>query len=239
MNEMVRILDKFETVSMNTPYQFNGINVPRVTSIIEKCINNDYIARWANSLGFKHKSYNKVIKEACDIGTHTHECIDEYLTDDGFFVREGDIPIESYYAYQSFLTWFSTINGNANVKVLFHEKQIICKYFGGTLDGLYEVNGKIYLVDYKTSNHIGFKYTLQLAAYRYMLREVLGIEIDGCIILQLSKTSIAYNEYVLNFDKPEELQFINDCENAFLSLVYAYYNIMKIENDFKNLGWEW
>ena len=97
---------------------------------------------------------------------------------------------------------------------------------------------KIYLVDYKTSNHIGFKYILQLAAYRYMLRTELGIEIDGCIILQLAKDRVSYNEYVLNFSNPDHLKYINDSETTFLSLVYSYYNIINIEDRYKNLNWE-
>ena len=48
--------------------------------------------------------------------------------------------------------------------------------------------------------------------------------------LQLSKNDISYNEYVLNFGNINHLNFINDCERSFLSLVYAYYNILKIEN---------
>ena len=62
-------------------------------------------------------------------------------------------------------------------------------------------------------------------------------ETDGCIVLQLSKNDISYNEYVLNFCIPEHLQYINDCEMAFLSMVFAYYNISKVENDFNNIKW--
>lgn len=148
------------------------------------------------------------------------------------------MPYQSYNAYQSFLKWFTMICNIAIVRVIFHEKTLTCKYFGGTLDGLYEINGKIYLVDYKTSNHITFKYCLQLAAYRYMLRTELGIEIDGCIILQLAKDSVSYNEFVLNFDNPNHLKYMNDCEMAFLAIVFAYYNITKVEEGYKTLNWE-
>ena len=67
------------------------------------------------------------------------------------------------------------------------------------MDGLYEINGKKYIVDYKTSNHVTFRYFLQVAAYRYILKNELGIDVDGCIILQLSKNDISYNEYISFF----------------------------------------
>jgi hypothetical protein len=68
-----------------------------------------------------------------------------------------------------------------------------------------------------------------------MLRTELGINIDGCIILQLDKNSVSYNEFVLDFTNPEHLAFINTCERAFLSLVYAFYNINIVDNAYNNL----
>ena len=238
MNEMVKLLDNLNTIITDSDYTYNGNIVPRVTKILSRCIHSDSLMYWANSLGFKHKSYKKTLDEAANIGHHAHENIDSYLTDNNHKAIEASMPYQSYNAYQSFLQWFNTICSIATVRVIFHEKTLTCKYFGGTLDGLYEINGKIYLVDYKTSNHITFNYCLQLAAYRYMLRTELGIEIDGCIILQLAKESISYNEFVLNFNNNEHLKFINDCEMAFLSLVFAYYNITKIETNYATLNWE-
>ena len=238
MNEMVTLLDKMEPIKTDSDYIYNGNIVPRVTKILAKCIHSDSLMYWANSLGFKRQSYKKTLDAAANIGHHTHENIDAYLEDNTHTINESSVPYQSYNAYQSFLKWFSDITAIATVLVIFHEKTLTCKYFGGTLDGLYKINGKIYLVDYKTSNHITFKYCLQLAAYRYMLRTELGIEIDGCIILQLSKESVSYNEYVLNFDNINHLNYMNDCEIAFLSIVFAYYNITKIETSYNNLGWE-
>lgn len=238
MNNMVTLLDKVKPINVESDYTYNGVIVPRVTKIISKCIHSDSLMYWANSLGFKHQSYKKTLETAANIGQHAHENIDEFLSDKTYEANKSSMPYQSYNAYQSFLKWFHTITSIAVVKVIFHEKTLTCKYFGGTLDGLYEINGKLYLVDYKTSNHITFNYCLQLAAYRYMLRIELGIEIDGCIILQLSKETISYNEYVLNFDNIDHLKFINDCEMAFLSIVFTYYNITKIEMDYKKLNWE-
>lgn len=238
MNEMVALLDTMKPINTESDYTYNGTVVPRVTKILSKCIHSDSLMYWANSLGFKHLFYKKTLEDAANIGTQAHNNIDNFLSDETYEAIETNIPYQSYNAYQSFLKWFTDINSIAKVNVILHEKPMACKYFGGTLDGLYEINGKIYLVDYKTSNHITFKYCLQLAAYRYMLKTELGIKIDGCIILQLSKEAISYNEYVLNFDNINHLKYINDCELTFLSLVFSYYNLIKVENDYKNLNWE-
>ena len=238
MNEIISLLNNAEPIITDSNYTYNGVIVPRVTKILAKCIHSDSLMYWANSLGFKHQSYKKTLENAANIGTHTHDNIDEFLSDETYEAVESSMPYQSYNAYQSFLKWYYTVKSIANVKVIYHEKTLTCKYFGGTLDGLYEINGKIYLVDYKTSNHITYKYCLQLAAYRYMLRNELGIEIDGCIILQLSKETISYNEYVLNFNNINHLNYMNDCETTFLSLVLAYYNLIKIESTYNSLNLE-
>lgn len=233
--QMVRLIDTFQPEYLpKTDYMYNGYYVPRVTAILNRCIHTDSLMQWANSLGFKRQSYTKTLEAAASIGTECHESIELFLSG-----KETDIITNSssMYAYESFLKWWKLLHKYYNITVLLHEESLVCNYFGGTLDGLYQINGKYYLVDYKTSNHITFKYCLQLAAYRYLLRILKGIEIDGCIILQLSKNDIDYTEYILNFCNPNHLQFMIDCEQAFLSLVYAYYNIYKIEGNYKKIDW--
>ena len=97
------------------------------------------------------------------------------------------------------------------------------------------IGGKIYLVDFKTSNHVTYKYFLQLAAYRFMLRVVEGINVDGVIVLQLDKAEPGFNEYLLNFDNLEHLNFIEQCERTFLSLVYGFVNIRYTEMLFNQI----
>lgn len=236
--QMITLLDSANVTldkNSNSEYKYNNIVVPRVTEIISKHIHSDGLMYWANSLGFKRKSYKKTLEESSEIGTNAHESIDKFL--------EFNINCDPYFdpqasnAYKSFKKWWDDIHTCNNIKIIYHEHTLVCKYFGGTLDGLYEINGKLYIVDYKTSNHVTYRYFLQIAAYRYMLREVYDIYVDGCIVLQLSKYDVSYNEYVLNFDIKEHLDYINNCEMAFMSMVFTYYNICNIENGFNNINW--
>ena len=238
MSDILDLLDSMiiDKSKLESDYYFDGAKVPRVTKIISRCIHNDGLMYWANSIGFKHQSYSKTLNEAAKIGTQCHNNIDSYLDDQSHKAPE-DIMWSARNAYNSFLKWFNDINSYAQVKVLMHEQPLICKYFGGTLDGLYDINGKIYIIDYKTSNHVTYNYCLQVAAYIYMLRETKNINVDGVIILQLSKKDVGYNEYSLNFDNPIDYQYIRDCEQAFLAMVYWYYNLCNVENGFNKIGW--
>ena len=237
INKILELLDQLPPVDFSkSSYVYGDRHVPRVTRIISRCIHNDGLMYWANNLGFKHLSYNKVLKEAASIGTIAHNNIDAFLIDEE---HKPYISVsEAENAYNSFLRWYSDIHKYANnIKVLMHEQSLICKYFGGTLDGLYKINNDIYIIDYKTSNHITFNYCLQLAAYIFMLERERNIRVNGCIILQLSKEEISYKEHVLNFNNPLDKQYMDDCKITFLLMVLYYYHLYNIENNYSNLNW--
>jgi hypothetical protein len=226
-----------EVIFKDSDYLYHNKPVPRVTHILSKCIHSDELMNWANYLGYKHQNYREVLNLSATIGSQCHNSIDEF-TGNGIEPEQDRMYPEAYCAFLSFNMWYSQLCANNKVKVIEHEKTLVCKYFGGTLDALYEINGKLYLIDYKTSNHVRYNYALQLAAYRYMIREIYNLEVNGVIILQLSKKSPGYNEYMLDFSNPDHLNFMNDCEAAFFALVYAYYNIAYIEEQYKNLIWK-
>ena len=181
----------FELLSENTEslqmkeekYFYNGVAVPRVTEVISKMISEDYLLYWANALGFKHQGYKKTVDAAANIGSEAHDLISRFLKGETF--TSNNIP------YLGFRKWWIDISANNTVEVVGSEVPLSCPYFGGTYDLLVKINGLLYLVDFKTSNHVSYKYYLQLSAYKYML-ELQGYTLSGCIILQLNKKEIAY-----------------------------------------------
>lgn len=227
-NKIFNLLQEVNEIQLREKkYFYNGIAVPRVTDIISKMISEEYLLYWANSLGFKHQSYKKTIDEAAKLGSEAHDLINKFILGENF--NSNNIP------YLSFRKWWTDINSNCTVKIIGTEQSITCQYFGGTYDLLIEVNDKLYLVDFKTSNHISYKHFIQLSAYKYML-EQQGYKIDGCIILQLDKKEILYNEYsIICWNNIEHKNFIDNCQNTFFSLVYAYYNTFNCQNVYNEI----
>ena len=207
-------------------YVYNGTKVPRVTSILSRMIHNDYLMDWANSLGFRKKKYREALQEAADIGTCTHEAIENFLSN-----NQEDVQI----TFVGFKMWWDNLLKNNTVDILGTEQKIVCQWFGGTYDALLKINGKIYLVDWKTSNHVTSNYFLQLSAYRFILYTIYNINIDGCIVLQLNKKEPGFNEFVLDFSNIDHFNFINQCEKTFLSLVYGYYNLSYTNDCFNKI----
>lgn len=224
-------IDNFETI-----YNYEGIPVPRVTNILSSMLHEEGLMSWSNYIGKKGQDYNKTLNLAAKKGTYVHNAIEDYIQNN----EELDInKVDSfcsddvYNAYNSFLTWWNSIKDN--VEVLMEETPLVGKYFAGTLDLLIKWNEKIYLIDFKTSNHPSYKYFLQLSAYRYLLKELYNIEIDGCGIIMLNKKDINFNEIIIDFSNPYDLSYINQCKETFFSLVYAFYNRLKVESMFKNI----
>lgn len=231
----MNILDSIEVnPTINSKkYFFNGQPVPRVTEIISSMLHEEYLMKWANSLGYKHKSYSKERDYAANIGDQTHKIIEQILDNN----KNVEIPTSGpvYYTVNSFLAWYNTIKASKlPIEIIGKEGQLVCPYFGGTYDLLIKINNKLWLIDFKSSNHVSYKYFIQLAAYRYML-SLYNINIDGCLILQLDKSDIFFKEYPLIFNNIEHLNYINQCTNTFFGLVYGYHNRLYSEQQYKTL----
>lgn len=224
--EMNYVLNNFK--EEDSHYEYNGIPVPRVTHILSDMIHEEYLMNWANYIGrYKRQDHNDVRDRSANIGTITHSAIENYVLYNTLYkfeeIEDIDERIQIKNAFYSFKRWWDILLLR-NTTVIFMEKPLICEYFGGTLDMLISVDRLMYLVDFKTSNHYNYKYHLQTAAYRYMLYKEYGIIVDGIIILKLCKHHVLFEEQVIDLRNYDHLQYINQCQNTFFSLVYAYYN---------------
>lgn len=213
-------------VKGNHHYIYDNRAVPSVTTILSKCIHEDYLMNWANYLGFKRIKYKDRLQEAADMGTDGHNAIENYLRNK---VESENICL------QSFLLWWNMINESNTVEVVDMEHSMVLPYCGGTYDILLKINDRLFLVDLKTSNKLSYKYFIQLAAYRHMLYKLENINIDGCVILQLDKYTPYFVEQALDFTIESHYDFIEQCAFTFISLVLAYYNIYKTEADWGKL----
>lgn len=214
-----------------------GYIVPRVTHILSEMLHEQSIVEWSNYIGmFKRQKYKEVINLAADIGTATHSCIENHIKAGepiSMDLLEENISTIVNRTYNSFLKWWSIIS-TKNITVLMQEVPLICQWFGGTLDLLINIDGRIVLVDFKTSNHFSYKYLLQLSAYRWMLRCLHNINVDTLCIVRLDKNVDGlYEEFTLDLNEESNTQLMNHCESCFASLVNGYYERMYIEKEFK------
>lgn len=220
----MRILLNDYAVEASSEQKENS-NIKRVTKILDE-LNNPNIIFWANSLGFKHLSYIKELNKYAKLGTKVHEEAEDILKNinSPFYFLKYKTP-----GAYSFYSWIEEKRKkHLSLKTLEIEKSIIGKYFCGTLDAILKIGEEIYLIDFKTSFHISYKYIMQLCAYRYLLKLLnYKYNIDKLMILQLDKYDPdKFNEFVIdcNLEKDKVDLFTN----AFLDLVLLSYNLDKI-----------
>lgn len=230
-NDKFKLKDVLELdrSSFESSYTCNKNIVPRVTQIISACMHEDYIVQWANSLGFKHKSYKETLNMYADYGTVVHEALEKYIKGEEL---PPDVPMNPINAFEK---WWDQISSNNEVKVLGQEFKLSCPYYGGTYDMLLSINGKPWLIDFKTSTHISFRYCLQLAAYREMLRYNNIADVSGVLVLRLFKDKPLFEEFILDMSNPEHRLFLDNCSKMFHSMVYQYWWRYALEKEYQRI----
>lgn len=126
---------------------------------------------------YAHKTKGK---DATDVGQLAHNWIDSWLAIQTIERVEGVQHITD-----RFVKW-ATDN---NVKFIAGDTSVLSEkyWYAGSFDFVCEIEGKVYLGDFKTSKQIDREYFVQCAAYRHALKEMCGIEIDGSIIVRSDK----------------------------------------------------
>ena len=167
----------------------SGKRLKSVTTIINGNLgwNKGNLLGWTRKHCLNGEDSLKLLKEAGRIGTLAHIMIEE-------FIKGGSVCLDKYNpseisqaknSYYGFYQWFVDNN------VTFHEtelKLVSEEYqFGGTFDAICEVNGKLVICDWKTSNAVYDEFLIQLGAYRQLIQENLGYDIRGAILLKLDK----------------------------------------------------
>lgn len=200
-------------------YEHGENKVPSVTQVLSH-INEDYIAQWANSLGFKGIGYRRELNRYAVEGTRVHSEIEHFLTEDLCMTD----PVDKTMGFMSFIQWFNDMGYERNILIepIMLEKSLIGEYFCGTIDAVMRIDNEVHIVDYKTSSNIGYKYFMQLSAYRYLLEEI-GIHVDKLTVLQLNKYESKYKQYTIDIKQNEEL--VESMFEAFLDTLNSFNSI--------------
>ena len=219
------LLNDLEQIDLSkSRYTYKGKGIPSVTELLS-FVDNQGLIDWANMIGRKGINNQHVLQRAAQFGTNTHSAIENYLKGKDVFTDNS--------SFKAFLNWWKKLNDENKVEIIGQEEPLICQWYGGTLDLLLNINGDNYLFDFKTSNHISYKYILQLAAYRYMLKSIHNIDVAGVGIIKLNKQSVNFEELMLHCSDPNDLNLLIHAENCFHSLVYGYYERKYIEREFR------
>jgi hypothetical protein len=152
-------------------------------------MNKPALVKWANNLGLQGIDSSAYVDETAKIGTLAHEMVQEYLGGpewDRSTYNAGQIDL----AENAVLSFFEWERRNvSSFKTTFIEEQFVSETnrYGGTVDFYGEINGQLWLIDFKTCKTLYPEHTYQTAAYWALLLEH-GYRVDGVRILRIGRS---------------------------------------------------
>ena len=173
-------------------YRRNGLYYPSITYVLSYYPKGKFFEDWLKKVGY---SADWIVRKAGEEGTQVHEMIEDYLNGEELnFLSSNDNPLYNPDVWQMFLKfveWWDKYKPTLiETEVhLFSDKLKVA----GTCDLICEIDGELWLIDFKTSNHIQTTYELQTAVYTQCYEECYGKKINnqGILWLKSSKRKAA------------------------------------------------
>jgi hypothetical protein len=175
-------------------------------------------------------------------GTKAHEVIAEYLTSGTTYTMKN-VPRtnrrEVKKSVNNFMAWYNhvTLNLGWKVEIFLSEVPLICPWCGGTADAILIINGRKFLVDFKTSKKISPDYFIQVSAYKWILDNFYPQygPIEGVGILRFDKSADTYEDIFLEMNVPQDAQFILHCQQVFGLALNMFYTMNVITAEANNI----
>lgn len=209
---------KYQKTSAHTRYKGSlGEHLPGVTTVLG-VMDKPALIAWANNLGLQGIDYRKARDQAADIGTIAHFMCECHLKDvipDLSEFSTADIN-KAENAFIKFLSWWD----NSGFKMIESEVQLGSSNlrYAGTVDCIArDKDGKLILIDLKTSKAIYDEYWSQVSAYE-RLYDVNRLEkISRKFIVRIGKEELGDFEVIEREDLSKHFNVFNAC----LMLYYA------------------
>ena len=207
-------------------YKVNDVKIPSVTRIIDACFEKN-LTNWAISIG--DVEYHRIIAEALEIGNETHKWIEYYINNqhawdatDGLRLSNDLRSKETLDSVKAFIKW----EREFKPEWIDAERKVYCdKYqYAGTVDAVAKINGRVCVIDFKTSKKIYKPYHLQVAAYAQAIKRIDGLrQWPLGIILRLDKLTGEYEQKV--FEPKDHMSTFIKC------LELRQWSSLRIKND--------
>ena len=167
-------------------YQRNGEYYPSVTYVLSHYPKGKFFEDWLKKVGY---SADYIVKKSSEEGTQVHEMIEAYLNGEELKFLEHGRPMYTPNIWQMFLRFvdfweeYKPTLIEAEIHLFSDELKI-----AGTCDMVCEINGELWVIDFKTSNHLQTTYDLQTAIYAKCFEECFGKKVDRIGVLWLKSS---------------------------------------------------
>lgn len=187
----------------------DGTEVPSVTQITGRYKESEGLNRWYHKQGWDHIPFNQTRDKAGDIGSAVHHLILQHIMESneeggwGVNLDHADAEVVSG-LFTMFKQWWA---GTEVEKIVAAEKPMVSeKYrYGGTSDliGITR-DARTIILDWKTSKDFYQEMQMQMAAYRQLCLEVMGVVVDTAFIVKMAKDRPEMTVFEVNREDMDE-----------------------------------
>ena len=142
-------------------------------------------------------------QEAADIGTQIHALVEKWIKGEEFEIPEDDRVRNGFDAFLKF-------QKEHRAKWIDSEKIVYSPThnYAGILDAVGEIDGKLVLVDFKSSNGLYPEYSFQAAGYQIAYEEMTGKKIDHRLIIRFGKDDGEFEAKLYDDNESDKAGFL-------------------------------
>lgn len=229
-NRILKISDDHKQITLpdSRYYRRNGQYYPSITYVLQSYPKGKHFEDWLKNMG---RSADYLVHKAAEDGTKVHEMIEKYLEGNEMNFLDGwGNPQYDPNIWQMFLR-FVEFWETYKPELIDQEMHLFSDELkvAGTGDLAFRLNGEIWILDHKTSNHIQPVYELQTAVYAKCYEENFGVKPDRTGILWLKSNKRKFNKEKMQ-GKGWEVVFPTRTQEENIEIFKSVKKIFDIEN---------
>lgn len=168
-------------------YEDGEKTYPSVTYVLSYFPKGKHFEEWLKRVGY---NADFIAKKAAGEGTLAHDLCEQYLLGKEINLMKDGSPQYDLHVWKMFLRFVDFWETHKPTLIetevhLFSEELKVA----GTCDCICEIDGELWVIDFKTSNHLQTTYDLQGAAYAQCYKECFGKEAARVGVLWLKSKS--------------------------------------------------
>lgn len=186
----------------------DGNKYPSVSTVLSHGLDHSYLDAWREQVG--NETADQISRKAAERGTLIHENIENYLLEKP--QTFSMYHVEEKNQFKHVLPILGRIDTVYALETQLYSDKLRS---AGTVDCCASIDGKIKLIDWKTSGRVKYRndihnYFMQASAYAYMLYERAGLVISDILIVMLTSNDglLTFNEKVKDW-LPEYIKIRN------------------------------
>jgi hypothetical protein len=165
-NRVLKISEDAQQITMpdSRYYLRNGEYYPSITYVLQYYPKGKFFEDWLKQVG---NNADYIVRKSAEDGTKVHSMIEDYLNGEELnFLSLNKQPLYDTNIWTMFLKFVEFWETHKPTLIetevhLFSDELKVA----GTCDLVCEINGELWIIDFKTSNHIHTTYEFQTAVY--------------------------------------------------------------------------